>query len=160
MNPPPVTYTTSGLLRRGSGICMSINRSIDLPFASVRVLKTTSSSVVMAVLPQAIWSDESGRMTMLVPVLLAATVVAMTGFGRIPVQNRNGIKPWSGATVGQVAKESAAARAAINTLKARNTVADATLEVLVISYPLCHRGGPNDPRVDAIVDLFNHRLSS
>jgi hypothetical protein len=114
---------------------MSINRSIDLPFASVRLLKTTSSTILIAVLPQAIWSVESGRMTMLVPVLLAATVVAMTGFGRIPLQNRNGITPWSGATVGQVAKESAAARAAINALKARNTVADATLEVLVIFLP-------------------------
>jgi hypothetical protein len=55
----------------------------------------------------------------------------MTGFGRIPDQNRNGIKPWSGATVGQT-EEAAAARAATNALKARNAVANATLEVLVI----------------------------
>src|ERR1700733_11540171 len=157
MKPPPVTYTTSGLLRRGSGICMSIDRSIDLPFASVRVLKTTSSTVVIAVLPQAIWSVESGRMTMLVPVLLAATVVAMTGFGRIPLQNKNGIKPCSGATVGHAAKESAAARAAINALKARNAAANATLEVFVIfPTPCASAMGQTDQRVDAIDDLFNH----
>jgi hypothetical protein len=97
-------------------------------------------------------------MTMLVLVLLAATVVAMTGLGRIPLQNRNGNKPCIGATVGHVAKESAAARAAINTLKARNAVANATLEVFVIFIPPCEIATAN--RAAQIIDPFNRRLSS
>jgi hypothetical protein len=75
-------------------------------------------------------------MTMLVLVSLAAIVVAMTGFGRIPAQNRKGIKPWRGATVGQGTEEFAAACAAINALEARNAVANRTLEVFVIVIPL------------------------
>src|SRR6267154_5991905 len=91
---------------------MSINRSNDLPFASVRVLKTTFSTVLIAVLPQVIWSFGSGRMTRLVLVSLAATVDAMTGRGKIPIQIKNGSRPWSGVTVGQTVEASAAAGAA------------------------------------------------
>src|ERR1700676_5283920 len=112
MNPPPVTDTTSGFFPDRTGICMSINNSIDLPFASVRVLKTTSSTFLIAVLPQVIWSFGSGRMTILVVVSLAAIVDAMTGRGKIPIQIKNGSRPWSGVTVGQVAGESGPACAA------------------------------------------------
>jgi len=65
----------------------------------------------------------------------------MTGLGRIPIQIKNGSKPWSGITVGQVAEESAAACAAAvaagqalptKALKASDTVPNATLEVLLI----------------------------
>jgi len=74
-------------------------------------------------------------------VSLAAIVDAMTGLGRIPIQIKNGSKPWSGIAVGQVAEESAAACAAAvaagqalptKALKAIDAVPNATLEVLLI----------------------------
>jgi hypothetical protein len=54
INPPPVTYTTSGFLRDPSGICTSIESSIDLPPGIVRVAKTTSLIVLISALPQVI----------------------------------------------------------------------------------------------------------
>src|SRR5882762_648614 len=167
MNPPPVTYTTSGRFARRSGICISSDRSTDLPLASVRVAKMTSSIVLTADLPQVIWSLGSGRMTMLVLVSLAAIVDAMTGLGKIPIQIKNGSRPWSGVTVGQTAEASAVDRAPalatgqalpMNALKARDAVPNATPAMWVIFIPSRGRGvrrpGPSQ------VNGFNHSVSS
>src|SRR5258707_1780628 len=149
MNPPPVTYTTSGRFARRSGICMSRDGSKDVRVASVRVTKVTSSTVLTAVLPQVIWSLGSGRMTMLVLVSLAAIVDAMTGLGKIPIQIKNGSRPWSGVTVGQTVEASAAARAPalatgqalpMNALKARDAVPNAAPAMWVIFIPSRGRG--------------------
>jgi len=75
---------------------------------------------------------------MLVLVSLAAIVDAMTGLGKIPIQIKNGSRPWSGVTVGQTSEISAAARAPalgaghtlpMNALKARDAVPNATTAV-------------------------------
>jgi len=73
----------------------------------------------------------------------------MTGLGKIPIQIKNGSKPWSGVTVEQAAAVSAAAPAPalaagqtlpMNALKARDAVPNATLALWVIFVPWRDRG--------------------
>jgi len=98
---------------------------------------------------------------MLVRVSPAATVDAMTGLGKIPIQIKNGNKPWSGVTVGHAAEESgpdcAATPAAgtevpMRALKARDTVPEATLEVVAMVLCLDEIATRPAVRADAIID--------
>jgi hypothetical protein len=104
-------------------------------------------------------------MTMLVLVSLAAIVDAMTGLGRIPIRNKNGINPYIGVTVGQASEVSAAARAPapaagqtppMNAHKTRDTVPNATPAVRVIFIPSRGRGlrraaAPSHGSMDLII---------
>ncbi|HEY3656544.1 MAG TPA: hypothetical protein VGL34_16375 [Steroidobacteraceae bacterium] len=85
---------------------------MDFPLAAVGRAKTTSLTEVICVLPQLIWTSGLGRITTLVLVSPGAMVVAIVGFGNIPIQNRNGSKPCMILALGHSEAEPNAAGAA------------------------------------------------
>lgn len=85
---------------------------MDFPLAAVGLAKTTSLTEVICVLPQLIWTSGLGRITTLVLVSLGAMVVAIVGFGNIPIQNRNGSRPCMILALGHSEAEPNAAGAA------------------------------------------------